>query len=101
MSPLLLRRICRTWDALGRPAMRAIASGSSCQSRPHESSRAASLTTAVTVVSLAGFGALAAAFGFPPAALAGFGGGAGLTTVAVDVALADFGVFDFSSCRSR
>src|SRR5262245_22608021 len=52
IASLLPRRIWRTWAMPGRPAMRAIASGSSCHSRPHDSRRAASLTTAVTVVSL-------------------------------------------------
>src|SRR5687768_12533607 len=100
MSLLLPRRIWRTWATLGRPAMRAIASGSSCQSRPHESRRAASLTTAVTVVSLTGLGARAAAFCLPPPDFAGFAGGAGFTTVAVDVELVGFGGFSLSSWRS-
>jgi len=73
--------------------MRAIASGSSCQSRPQESRRAASFTTAVTVVSLTGFGALAAALGFAAPARAGFVAGAGFRTVAVEVDGALEGIF--------
>ena len=75
MSSLLPRRIWRTCCTLGRSAMRAIASGSSCHSRPQESRRAASFTTAVTVVSLRGFGGLLAAFGLP-AVRAALGAGA-------------------------